>query len=81
MFVSFTINEQQQHSAPTPLVIFSSLSDFLLRRGRNRIGRREKWPKTSWEEGEIREIKIGRGENANARSSQNCKDLGGVIIS
>ena len=25
----------------------------LLRGGRNRIGRREKWPKKSWEEGEI----------------------------
>ena len=25
----------------------------LLRGGRNRIGRREKWPKQSWEEGEI----------------------------
>ena len=25
----------------------------LYRGGRNRIGRREKWPKKSWEEGEI----------------------------
>ena len=24
-----------------------------MRGGRNRIGRREKWPKQSWEEGEI----------------------------
>lgn len=47
---------------PSPLVMFSSPPDFLLRRGRNRIGRREKWPKTSWEEGEIGEIKVGRSE-------------------
>ena len=25
----------------------------MVRGGRNRIGRREKWPKKSWEEGEI----------------------------
>ena len=44
---------------------------FPLRRGRNRIGRREKWPKLSWEEGEIggkvgktlgRREKLGEGE-------------------
>ena len=29
--------------------------------GRNRIGRREKWPKKSWEEGDIGE-KVGRRE-------------------
>lgn len=43
---------------PNPLVMFNSQLDFLLRRGRNRIGGREKWPKTSREEDEIREIKV-----------------------
>ena len=28
-------------------------SPFISRGGRNRIGRREKWPKKIWEEGEI----------------------------
>ena len=31
--------------------------------GRNRIGRREKWPKQSWEEGEIRGKSREKGEN------------------
>ena len=31
--------------------------------GRNRIGRREKWPKTSWEEGEIGVKSRQKGEN------------------
>ena len=31
----------------------STCSTFTDRGGRNRIGRREKWPKKSWEEGEI----------------------------
>ena len=31
----------------------ASLAIYHLRGGRNRIGRREKWPKKSWEEGEI----------------------------
>ena len=30
-----------------------TLSLFVYRGGRNRIGRREKWPQKSWEEGEI----------------------------
>ena len=30
--------------------------------GRNRIGRREKWPKQSWEEGEIRGKSREEGE-------------------
>ena len=30
--------------------------------GRNRIGRREKWPKKSWEEGEIGEKSREEGE-------------------
>ena len=33
----------------------------MYRGGRNRIGRREKWPKKSWEEGEIGG-KVGRRE-------------------
>jgi len=33
------------------------------RGGRNRIGRREKWPKKSWEEGEIGEKSREEGEN------------------
>ena len=35
---------------------------ILLRGGRNRIGRREKWPKKSWEEGEIGGKIRGEGE-------------------
>ena len=35
---------------------------FLLRGGTNRIGRREKWPKKSWEEGEIRGKSREEGE-------------------
>jgi len=31
--------------------------------GRNRIGRREKWPKKSWEEGEIGGKSREEGEN------------------
>ena len=31
--------------------------------GRNRIGRREKWPKKSWEEGEIEGKSREKGEN------------------
>ena len=31
--------------------------------GRNRIGRREKWPKKSWGEGEIGEKSRGEGKN------------------
>ena len=34
-----------------------------LRGGRNRIGRREKWPKKSWEEGEIGGKSREEGEN------------------
>ena len=33
-------------------------------RGRNRIGRREKWPKKSWEEGEIGGKSRDEGEKA-----------------
>ena len=33
---------------------------------RNRIGRREKWPKQSWEEGEIGE-KVGRREKKKSK--------------
>ena len=38
----------------------------VLRGGRNRIGRREKWPKKSWEEGEIGE-KVGRREKKTSK--------------
>ena len=34
-------------------IFISSGSTLLIGGGRNRIGRREKWPKQSWEEGEI----------------------------
>ena len=30
-----------------------TLAQTAMRGGRNRIGRREKWPKKSWEEGEM----------------------------
>ena len=36
-----TVEEKQRTKRPVP------------GRGRNKIGRREKWPKQSWEEGEI----------------------------
>ena len=32
------------------------------RGGRNRIGRREKWPKQSWQEGEKEKLGVGRIE-------------------
>ena len=35
------------------LRLFKLNLDFFYRGGRNRIRRREKWPKKSWEEGEI----------------------------
>jgi len=35
----------------------------IYRGGRNRIGRTEKWPKKSWEEGEIGEKSREEGEN------------------
>ena len=37
-------------------------SRFICGGGRNRIGRREKWPKKSWEEGEIGEKSREEGE-------------------
>ena len=45
-------------SVPVSSVLFTVATN---RGGRNRIGRREKWPKKSWEEGEIGG-KVGRRE-------------------
>ena len=43
------LNKQHLKYTKNPLRV----RHFLIRGGRNRIGRREKWPKQSWEEGEI----------------------------
>ena len=43
-------------------LLFLRTKLLLQRGGRNRIGRREKWPKKSWEEGEIGEKCREEGE-------------------
>ena len=48
----------------------SKASKELLRGGRNRIERREKWPKKSWEEGE-KGGGVGRREKRKVGSREN----------
>ena len=54
-----TARETQDYSAITaasykqPSKLSKHSTEFTYRGGRNRIGRRENWPKQSWEEGEI----------------------------
>ena len=44
------------------LLIQNSCVNLFPRGWRNRIGRREKWPKKSWKEGEKEKLGVGRIE-------------------
>ena len=57
------LNVFNKHIASCKFIEVVTLLATLAKRGRrNRIGRREKWPKKSWEEGEKEKLGVGRIE-------------------
>jgi len=60
---SVSIEKYHESSvSPSPMALNVTLAQIAMRGGRNRIGRREKWPKKSWEEGEIGSERREKGD-------------------